>query len=89
MIYRFLVSGKVQGVYYRKYTSAKLQKLGVKGYIHNLNDGRVEAVINPQNTNLSQILSILQEGSPLSRVENIEYEEINENIEFDGFKIKY
>ena len=89
MIYRFLVSGRVQGVYYRKYTSDRLQRLGVTGYIRNLSDGRVEAVVNPKNINISQIISVLKEGFAMSRVENIEYDEIDNNTEFERFEIRY
>ncbi len=89
MIYRFLVSGRVQGVYYRKFTSERLRRLGVTGYIRNLPDGRVEAVVDSQDTDISQILSALKEGSPVSRVDNIEYEEMESNMELDGFEIRY
>lgn len=89
MIYRFLVSGRVQGVYYRKYTSDRLRRLGVTGYIKNLPDGRVEVVANPHNIELNQILLALKDGSPMSRVDNIEYNTIDKDISFDRFEIRY
>ena len=87
--YKFLVSGKVQGVWYRKYVSENAKKHGFKGYIKNLPDGRVEAVANIENDDrLKEFIKILKEGSPFSRVENIEIKEIP-NIKFNDFEIRY
>ena len=87
--YRFLVSGKVQGVWYRKYVSENAKKHGFKGYIKNLPDGRVEAVANIESDErLKEFIEILKEGSPYSIVENIKYKEIPFE-EFDNFEIRY
>ena len=87
--YKFLISGKVQGVWYRKFVSENARKKGFKGYVKNLPDGRVEAVANIENEDrLKEFIEILKEGSPFSVVENIEYEEI-ENQNFNDFEIRY
>jgi acylphosphatase len=87
--YKFLVSGKVQGVWYRKFVSQNAKKHSFKGYVKNLPDGRVEAVANIENSKrLKEFLEILKEGSPYSIVENIEYEEIP-YIDFNDFEIRY
>ena len=87
--YRFLVSGKVQGVWYRKFVSQNAKKHNFKGYVKNLPDGRVEAVANIENPKkLKEFLEILKEGSPYSIVENIEYEEIP-YVDFNDFEIRY
>jgi acylphosphatase len=89
MTYKFLISGMVQGVWYRKFVSQKAKKRGFKGYVKNLPDGRVEAVANIENEKrLKEILEILKEGSPYCVVENIEYEKIPE-INFTDFEIRY
>jgi len=88
MTYRFLISGKVQGVWYRKFVSENAKKKGFKGYIRNLPDGRVEAVANIEDEKrLNEFLGILKEGSPYSIVEDIEYKEINP-MEFREFEIR-
>ncbi|NPA88263.1 acylphosphatase [Caminibacter pacificus] len=89
MTYKFLISGKVQGVWYRKFVSENAKKAGFKGYVKNLDDGRVEAVANIENEErFKEFIDILKKGSPYSHVEHIEYQEIPE-IEFRDFEIRY
>jgi len=87
--YRFIVFGKVQGVFYRKAVSQGLMKKQFKGYIRNLQDGSVEVVAEVFDDNFDVFMQILKEGSPLSSVENISYE-IIADAEFntDGFEIR-
>ena len=89
MTYKFLISGKVQGVWYRKFVSENAKKAGFKGYVKNLPDMRVEAVAEIENEKrLKEFLEILKKGSPYSEVKNIEFEQI-EDMKFDGFEIRY
>jgi acylphosphatase len=69
---KFIVHGKVQGVYYRASVQAAAQKAGFSGYVKNLSDGTVEACVTCQNENLEKFRIILQNGSKLSRVDKIE-----------------
>ncbi|HIC44938.1 MAG TPA: acylphosphatase [Sulfurimonas sp.] len=70
--YRFLISGKVQGIWYRKTVSDKARLQGFRGYVKNLSDGRVEAGAHLKDDDFSLFISILEEGSSDSRVDNIE-----------------
>jgi acylphosphatase len=89
MTYRFLIFGRVQGVWYRRFVSENAKKNGFRGYVKNLPDGRVEAVANIENEErLKEFIEILKEGSPYSVVENIEYEQIPD-LEFSDFEIRY
>ncbi|WP_457607811.1 acylphosphatase [Nitratifractor sp.] len=88
--FRLIVSGKVQGVFYRKFVSQKLRALGIQGYVRNLPDGRVEVVVRATDEELERILEILKEGSPLSEVEGITVERLDEDeLIYDGFEIRY
>jgi len=80
--YQFIVSGKVQGVWYRKTISDNAKKKGFSGYVKNLPDGRVEAGAKLEDDDFAEFISILEEGSMFSRVDNIEQHESNE--EFSG-----
>lgn len=88
--YRFIIYGKVQGVFYRKSVSQAMMKKQFKGYIQNLNDGTVEVVAEVFDDDFKDFMAILEVGSPLSEVNEISHE-IIDNAEFttDGFEIRY
>ena len=86
--YKFIITGSVQGVGYRAFVKEFALKEGFKGYVKNLPDGNVEAVVNVSNENeLKKFIEILKKGSPFSYVNNIIYDEIA-NIEFKNFEIR-
>jgi len=82
LYYKFIVSGKVQGVWYRKTVADNAKKKGLSGYVKNLEDGRVEAGVALENDDLEVFVRILEKGSSASRVDEIEQFESNE--EFSG-----
>ena len=88
--YRFIIYGRVQGVFYRKFVSQALMKKQYKGYIQNLSDSTVEVVAEVFDDDFDTFMQILKKGSPLSSVKDVRYEIINE-AEFttDGFEIRY
>ena len=90
-LYRFIVSGKVQGVFYRK-AIQQMASLGqIPGYVRNLPDGSVEVVAALHEDQLDDFLQILRNGSASSRVENITYEIIDDedDVVYVGFEIRY
>ncbi len=78
--YRFLITGKVQGVWYRKSVAEKAVKKGFSGYVRNLEDGSVEAGAALEDDDFAFFIAILEEGSMGSRVDNIEQFESNEEF---------
>jgi acylphosphatase len=90
-VYKFNIKGKVQGVFYRK-SIQQIASIGqIPGYIRNLKDGSVEVVAALHEDQLNDFLTILNNGSPLSNVEKIEYKivEDDDDIIYDGFEIRY
>jgi len=69
---RFLVSGRVQGVYFRASTREHALALGLAGYARNLADGRVEVVAEGEVDALAQLEQWLHEGPSAARVDHVE-----------------
>ena len=89
-LYRFIIYGRVQGVFYRKFVSQAAMRKQIRGYIRNLPDGNVEVVVELIDDDLDDFLKLLRDGSPLSHVDDIEYEKIEDaDLVYDGFEIRY
>ena len=85
--YQFIISGKVQGVWYRKTVCENAQKKGFSGYVKNLEDGTVEVGAVLKDDDFAYFIEILENGSIGSRVDNIEQYECNEEL-FGEFEIR-
>jgi acylphosphatase len=68
---RFLVSGRVQGVGFRFFVQDRAQLEGVSGYVRNLEDGRVEAVVEGDAETVERIERALWRGPAGARVESV------------------
>jgi acylphosphatase len=74
---RSLVSGRVQGVFYRATCVRKAQSLGVTGYARNLPDGRVEVLACGDPSVVDEFTRWLWEGSPASKVTAVDTTELD------------
>lgn len=68
MATRLLVTGRVQGVGYRQWICREAERLGLRGWVRNLRDGSVEAVIDGDPAAVRQIIDRAREGPPAARV---------------------
>ena len=68
---RFLVSGKVQGVFFRASTRERAQDLGLSGRATNLPDGRVEVIADGDPVALDALEAWLRHGPPAARVDAV------------------
>lgn len=73
---RFIVRGKVQGVYYRASTRDHALALGVMGSARNLDDGSVEVVAVGTGNAISELERWLWQGPPSARVADVRREEL-------------
>ncbi len=83
-----VISGKVQGVFFRSWIHDQAANLGVKGWVRNIADGKVEVLGQGAEASLEEFKSRLIQGSPLSRVENIECKWIDYDKEHTEFEIR-
>lgn len=85
---RVLVSGKVQGVFFRVQTHTKAQELGLTGFVRNLADGRVEAVVEGEENGVQELIAWCRRGPREARVDRIELQWEDFQDEFDEFSIR-
>lgn len=78
---RCLVSGRVQGVWYRAGTREQARNLGLSGYARNLADGRVEVLACGDPQAVEQLKRWLWEGPPAAQVSGVECEPASEDPE--------
>lgn len=83
---RFIVTGKVQGVFFRASTRDRAQRAGLAGYAKNRADGSVEVVAAGDREALDELDGWLHHGPPAARVAHVAREALPEQP-FNGFSI--
>lgn len=83
------ISGKVQGVYYRAFTMDVAASLGLKGWVRNLSDGRVEAVFEGDEDDIGQAIKKCYSGPYGARVDDIEVKWEGCQGDLKDFQIRY
>ena len=68
---RFFISGRVQGVGFRWFTKDAADREGVTGWVRNLPDGRVEALIEGELDAVTRVERSLRSGPPGSRIQTV------------------
>jgi acylphosphatase len=84
---RAIVSGRVQGVFFRDSTRRKARHLGIAGHAINLPDGRVEVLACGDAAALEQLVAWLHEGPELARVSRVTVEAVEPAAIPRGFTI--
>lgn len=84
---RYLISGRVQGVFYRASTQTAARRLGLSGWVRNLADGRVEVVACGAETLLAEFGRWLWHGPPEAMVSSVEEFSITEKL-FSSFEVR-
>jgi acylphosphatase len=86
MARRILVTGRVQGVGFRAFVAQAATECGVRGWVPNLRDDRVEAVADGDATSIAAWLDRCRSGPPGSRVTALEESEVGPESG-SGFRI--
>jgi len=85
---RLLVSGRVQRVGFRAFAADTARREGVRGFVRNLADGRVEAVGQGDREAMDRFQRALRQGPPLSKVLGITVEEVAPLDAAGGFVVR-
>ncbi len=84
-----LVSGRVQGVFFRDHTRRWATTLGLTGWVKNLLDGRVEILAEGDRENIQELYRLVQKGPPSSNVDGAVLEWQEYRGEFKDFRVAW
>jgi acylphosphatase len=83
-----LVSGRVQGVFFRVETRYEAMKRNVAGWVRNTSGSRVEAIFEGEREDVEQLIDFCRRGPPSARVAKIDVQWEEYRGEFKDFKIR-
>lgn len=83
------IHGKVQGVGFRFFATRVARRLGLKGWIQNLRDGAVEAVVEGEDKAIDEWLEELREGPRYAEVSRIDQEKRDFTGQHGDFDVKF
>ena len=86
---RVFVKGKVQGVFFRQALKVKAKQNNVFGWVKNLVDGRVEAILEGDEENVNTLVEWCHAGPANARVEDVEIRNEKFTNEFSKFDVLY
>ncbi len=86
---RVVISGLVQGVFYRHYTRKNAVTYGLTGWVKNRPDGRVEAVFEGKESQVAMMLDWCRIGPPSAKITDLAVFREHATGEFPDFQIRY
>ncbi len=84
-----IISGRVQGVWFRSDTKQKAEQLGITGWVRNTIGGNVEAIFEGEEDLVKEMIDWCHRGPPLAQVEHVEVKNQDPTNGFEGFSIRY
>ncbi|MDY6965712.1 MAG: acylphosphatase [Halobacteriota archaeon] len=84
-----VVSGRVQGVFFRHFTRENAKALDLFGWVRNTLDGKVELMVEGEKCDLECLIEKIKQGPPLSIVRGVEIEWDDYIGEFNRFSVRY
>lgn len=82
------IFGHVQGVFFRDFTEEKAKELSLTGWVRNMPDGTVEALIEGSVAEVEQLIAYCHKGPSSSQVDKVEVEWV-EPEGCEGFEVRY
>ncbi len=84
---RLYISGRVQGVFFRAETQRNARNLKLTGWVRNMADGRVEALLEGEDLPVDQMVAWCHQGPPAARVDQVDVLEEPFTGTLNGFSI--
>ena len=85
--YRFVVTGRVQGVFFRQSTRERAERLGLAGWVRNREDGAVEGVVSGNDATLETFRLWLHRGPARAQVLEVTWQAVDEEAGA-GFQVR-
>ena len=86
---RLVISGYVQGVFFRAYADSEAKRLGLTGWVRNRADGSVEIVAEGERKALDRLKEWAQHGPPAARVTGVKANYEPPTDGFENFSVRY
>lgn len=83
---RLYISGTVQNVFFRAFVKENAEKYNVKGFIRNLEDGRIEVFLEGELEAVDKMIELCKKGPKFSQIRNVELKE-EKLQDFRDFKV--
>lgn len=83
---RLQIDGTVQGVFFREFVKENAEKLNVKGFVRNLEDGRVETFLEGNPEEVNKMVEMCKKGPKHSQIKKVEEKE-EKFQSFKNFKV--
>jgi len=83
------ITGQVQGVFFRDFVKQNADRLGLFGFVKNLEEGGVEIAAEGEEENLKKFLEIIRRGNEYSKIEKMSVRWLPPTGEFSGFEIRF
>ena len=84
---KIIISGTVQGVFFRNFTKENADLLNIKGFVRNLENGDIEVIAEGDKKNIATLINILKKGPQHAQIRNIKSEERKWSGDLKEFKI--
>ena len=81
------ITGAVQGVGYRAFVARVADRLGLSGWVKNLQDGTVEAILQGDKDRVEQGIELCRKGPPFSKVEHLKVSPHTFDEVFNSFQV--
>jgi acylphosphatase len=84
-----IISGRVQGVFFRHNTNKIANKLGLTGFVRNLGNGCVEIIAEGNEEKLKELIAFCRKGPENSSIDDVKIQYEEAKNEFNTFSVKY